>query len=166
MTEDAQGNSGSDSLFRHAVVLSTALCLAATYAWLAGFVRQPDGDLVFHWRWLILPWALIGLGSTIYFWHVIWPPENYPGTFRKTSRKNIIFASLALVLPGLWWLVLPLRSQSGQHFWQVLEGLVAAALVLSFGALMIIRLGRAFENDDEADPEKSRADTGTKDERP
>jgi hypothetical protein len=109
-------------------------------------VRQPDGDFTIRWRWMVLVWAFVGLASTVYFWHKVWPP----GT-RAATRKGIIKGAIALALPGVWWLILPLRSQSGQHLWQVLEGLTAAALVLTFGAWMIFRLGRAFEDDKEAE---------------
>lgn len=134
----------NDGPFRRMMTVSTAASLAAAYGWLAGFVRQPDGDLSFHWRWLVLPWALIGLAGTIYFWRKIWPPPHRP----DATRKDIVKGALALVLPGLWWLLFPLRSLSGQHFWQVVEGLSIAAIVLSFGAFMVIRLARAFEEDD------------------
>jgi hypothetical protein len=117
--------------------------------WLAGFARDPDGGLSFHWRWQILLWAFIGLASTFYFWRKIWPPPNRP----PAARKDIVAGSLALALPGLWWLILPLRSQSGgQHFWQVVTGLSIAACALTFGAWMIIRLGRGFEEEDAANP--------------
>jgi hypothetical protein len=134
-----------DILFRRMVVWFTALSLAAVYGWLAGFVRQSDGGLTFHWRWMVLIWAFIGLASTVYFWHKIWPLGN-----RVTARKGVVEGTIALALPGIWWLLFPLRSQSGQHLWQVLEGLTAAALVLTFGAWMVIRLGKAFEDDEEA----------------
>jgi flagellar biogenesis protein FliO len=41
-----------------------------------------------------------------------------------------------------------LRFLSGQHFWDVMSGLIAAAAVLSFGAWMVIKLIRAFEQSD------------------
>lgn len=125
------------------IVVSTAASLGAAYGWLAGFVRQPNGDLSFQWRWLVLLWAVLGLGSTIYFWRKIWPPPNRP----EATRKDIVIASIVLAMPGVWWLLFPLRSQSGQHFWQVLTGLSIAAIVLAFGAFMVIRLAKAFEND-------------------
>lgn len=127
------------------VIWFTALSLAAAYGWLAGFVRQPNGDFTFHWRWMVLVWAFIGLASTVYCWRKIWPPKN-----RAVTRKGIVEGVIAVALPGIWWLIFPLRSQSGEHLWQVLEGLTAAALVLSFGAWMIFRLGKAFEDDEEA----------------
>lgn len=134
----------SDAPFKRMITLSTALSLGLAYGWLAGFVRQPNGDLSFAWRWLVLPWALIGLGSTAYFWRKVWPPPRRP----DATRKDIVKGSLALALPGLWWLLFPLRSLSGQHFWQVVEGLSIAAIVLTFGAFMVMRLGKAFEEDD------------------
>jgi hypothetical protein len=135
-----------DTLFRRMAIWFMALTLAATYGWLAGFVRQPNGGLIFHWRWLVLLWACIGFASTFYFWHKIWPPEDRPAT-----RKGIIEGSIALAVPGLWWLIFPLRSQSGQHLWEVIVGLTAAVVVLSFGAFLIFRLGRAFEDDKDAE---------------
>ncbi|HUA65021.1 MAG TPA: hypothetical protein VME24_04180 [Alphaproteobacteria bacterium] len=139
-------SSGGDVLFRRLAIWSIALILAATYGWLAGFVRQADGGLIFHWRWLVLIWAGIGFVSTVYFCHKIWPRESRPAT-----RKGIIEGAIALALPALWWLIFPLRSQSGQHLWEVIAGLTAAVLVLSFGAFLIYRLGRAFEDDKEAE---------------
>jgi hypothetical protein len=127
-------------------VIFTALCLAATYGWLAGFVRQSNGNLAFQWHWQILLWALIGFVTTVYFWRKIWPPANQ----RDTTSKDIVLGTVVLAVPGLWWLIFPLRSLSGQHFWDVTKGLVAAALVLSFGAWMVVRLGKGFENDEAA----------------
>ncbi|HEV2318699.1 MAG TPA: hypothetical protein VGV18_03050 [Verrucomicrobiae bacterium] len=127
--------------FRRIVSISTALSLAVAYGWLAGFVRQPNGKLTFQWRWLVAVWALTGIVTTIYFWRKIWPPVD-----RAASRRGIVKGTVALALPGIWWLIFPLRSQSGQNLWQVIEGLAAAALVLTFGAWMLIRLGRAFED--------------------
>lgn len=135
-----------DRPLRRIITISTAISLAAAYGWLAGFVRQSDGGLTFQWRWPILLWALVGLVSTAYFWQKIWPPDN-----RQAPRKDIVKASIAIALPGLWWLVFPLRSLSGDRFWQVVEGLSVAALVLTFGAWMVIRLGRAFEKNDDPD---------------
>jgi hypothetical protein len=141
MPEDQRQTGPGEILFRRIVSVSTALSLAVAYGWLAGFVRQANGDLNFQWRWLVAVWAVIGLVTTIYFWRKIWPPGDGMAT-----RRGVLKGALALVLPGVWWLIFPLRSQSGQHLWQVVEGLIAAALVLTFGAWMIIRLGRAFED--------------------
>lgn len=135
----------SDALFKRMVVIFTALSLAAAYGWLAGFVRQPNGDLTFQWRWLVLVWAVIGYAGTIFFWRKVWPKN------RDARRKDIVTGSLVLAVPGVWWLIFPLRSMSGQHFWQVVEGLAIAAAVLTFGAFMVIRLGRGFEADDDKD---------------
>lgn len=135
--------SSEDRPFRRMIVISTAVSLAAAYGWLAGFVRQPDGDLVFHWRWLILLWTMIGLASTLYFWRKVWPIRDQA----RPRHMDIVKASIALCLPGVWWLIFPLRSLSGEHFRQVAEGLVAATLVLSFGAWMLILLAKGLEND-------------------
>ena len=142
MPENIQQVDQRDLAFRRMIIVSTAVSLAAAYGWLAGYVRQPNGDLTFHWRWMVLFWAFVGFVSTLFFWRKIWPPGN-----RAATRKGIIEGIIALALPGVWWLIFPLRAQSGQHLWQVIAGLTAAALVLTFGAWMIFRLGRAFERD-------------------
>jgi hypothetical protein len=140
--ENVQQTEHGDLLFRRMIIWFTVVSLAATYGWLAGYVRQPNGGLIFHWRWMVLLWALIGFVTTAWFWHEIWPPGNGAAT-----RKGTIGGVIAVALPGIWWLIFPLRSQSGQHLWEVVTGLTAAALVLSFGGFLIFRLGRAFEDD-------------------
>jgi hypothetical protein len=142
MPDVPEPSSSSDALFKRMFVLFTALSLAGTYGWLAGFVRQPNGDLIFHWRWLVLVWTVIGFASTVYFWRKIWPPQN-----RAATRKDIVIGTIVLLLPGLWWLILPLRSISSEHRWSVITGLAIAAAVLTFGAWMVMRLGKAFEDD-------------------
>ncbi len=137
----------SDALFRRMIIVATALSLAATYGWLACFDRQTDGNIYFHWRWNGLWWIFIGLGSSLYFWQKIWPPEKA----RAATRSEVVMGSAALVLPGLWWAVFPLRFLSGQHFWDVVIGLAAAATVLTFGAWMVTRLIKAFERSDRED---------------
>ncbi|MGH7941881.1 MAG: hypothetical protein ACREFR_12510 [Limisphaerales bacterium] len=123
------------------VIWFTTLSLALAYGWLAGFVRQPDGDLTFHWRWRVAIWAFIGLASAAYFWGKAWRSDN-----RKPPRLGLLKATVVLAVPGIWWLIFPLRSLSGERFWQVIEGLAVAAVVLAFGAWMILRLARAFED--------------------
>lgn len=141
-----------DRPFRRMIVVSTAMSLAVAYGWLAGFVRQPDGDLIFHWRWLIVLWAAIGMVSTVYFWRKVWPIR------RQTAppHKDIAKGTIVLLAPGLWWLLFPLRSLSGEHFLQVMEGLIAATLVLGFGAWMLYLLGKAFEANDDGSGKNSK----------
>ncbi|HEY4414712.1 MAG TPA: hypothetical protein VGO57_03385 [Verrucomicrobiae bacterium] len=142
----------SDTLFKRIVIVATALSLAITYGWLACFDRQPSGDFYFHWQWSALLWIAIGLVSNAYFWRKIWPPAGRAAV----TRRGAILGSLALALPCLWWLTFPLRFLSGQHFWDVMSGLIAAAAVLSFGAWMVIKLIKAFEQSDNdvAQPKK------------
>ena len=154
---------GTDTLFKRLVTLFTALCLMLAYGWLAGFVRQPNGDVTFQWRWPIVAWALVGLGTSIWFWRKVWPPENRP----PATRKDIVIGSIVLGLPGLWWITFPLHFLSGQHFWDVIEGLIAAAIVLSGGAWAVTRLGKAFESDDpgglDVPAARNSSATGTRD---
>ena len=146
-TELSTETKTTDVLLRRVLIITTALSLAAAYGWLACFDRQPDGNLYFHWRWIAAGWIAIGFGSSFYFWRKIWPPIGGP----VATRNGIIKGSIVLVLPCLWWLTFPLRFLSGQHFWDVAIGLTAAAIVLSFGAWMVIHLIKAFERSDTED---------------
>lgn len=154
--EPNQSSDANDALFKGMIAVSTELSLAAAYGWLAGFVRDPNGDLAFHWRWQILLWAFIGFASTAFFLAKNLAAPNRP----DATRKDTVLGTIALLLPGLWWLVYPLRTFSGQHFRQVAEGLAIAATVLTFGAFMVIRLGRAFEHDDVVVPDPENHDPG------
>ena len=145
--DPAPGTNFTDILFRRMVIISTALSLAAAYGWLACFDRQPGGDFNFHWRWNAWLWVFIGLGSTLYFWRKIWPPADRPAA----TRREIVKGSAVLALPGSWWILFPLRFLSGQHFWDVVIGLAAAAAVLTLGAWMVTRLIKAFERSDQED---------------
>jgi hypothetical protein len=137
----------TEVLFRRIIIISTELSLAGMYGWLACFDRQLSGDVFFHWRWIGLVWAGIGYGSCWYFWHKIWPASETV----TATRGDILKGSAVLAVPCLWWITFPLRFLSGQHFWDVLAGLVAAATVLSFGAWMMTRLIKAFERSDKED---------------
>jgi hypothetical protein len=137
----------SNALLRRVVIISTILSLAIADGWLASFERLPGGELSCRWCWATLIWSLIGGGTCLYFWRQIWPPPNSPGT----NRKRIITGSVVLLVPCVWWLTFPLRFLSGPDFRDVTCGLIAAAIVLSFGAGMVIKLIRAFERSDTLD---------------
>jgi len=132
---------------RRVVVIGTVLSLATAYGWMASFDRQSGGQMAFHWSGATLLWSAIGVASSIYFWRKIWPP----GDRQRATRKEIIIGSVVLLLPSLWWLTSPLRFLSGQNFRDVASGLVAAALILCFGAWMVILLIKAFERSDKQD---------------
>ena len=137
----------SNPLLRQVVVIATILSLATAYGWMASFDRQPGGDMASHWSWATAIWGLVGAASSIFFWRKIWPPKDRP----PSTRGQIIAGSVVLLLPGLWWLTSPLWSLSRQTFRDVGTGLVAAAMVLTFGAWMVTRLIKAFESSDTQD---------------
>jgi hypothetical protein len=94
-----------DILFRCRVSVFTALCLAATYGRPGEFVRQSDGILSFHWRWMAIVWTSIGPVSSVYLWRKIWPSGN-----RVAARKSIVEGIITLAVPGIWWLTLAPRG--------------------------------------------------------
>lgn len=137
----------SNALLRRVVVIGTVLSLAVSYGWMASFDRQPGGESAFRWNWAILVWILIGVGSSLYFWRQIWPPKERS----QPTRTQIVLGSAVLVIPGLWWLTTPLWHLKGQTLRDVGGGLIAAVMVLSFGAWMVTRLIKAFDNVDRQD---------------
>jgi len=137
----------SNALLRRVVIIFTILSLAVADGWLASFERLPGGELLCRWCWATLIWGLTGGGTCLYFWRQIWPPPDSP----PTTRKRIIIGSVVLLVPCVWWLTFPLRFLSGSDFRDVICGLIAAAIVLSFGAFMVIKLIRAFERSDTLD---------------
>jgi hypothetical protein len=137
----------SNALLRRVVVIGTVLSLGVSYGWMASFDRQAGGESAFRWNWAILAWILIGIGSSLYFWRQIWPPKERS----QPTRKQIVLGSAVLVIPGLWWLTTPLWHLKGQTLRDVGGGLIAAVMVLSFGAWMVTRLIKAFENVDRQD---------------
>ncbi len=137
----------TDTLFKRMIVIACALSLATMYGWLACFDRQPNGSFYFHWQWNALLWIVIGVGTNAFFWRKVWPPAGRA----DATRKDVMVGSIVLGVPCLWWLTFPLRFLSGQHFWDVMTGLIAAATVLSCGAWMVIKLIKAFEQSDTDD---------------
>ncbi len=84
--------------------------------------------------------------------HPVFLAENLAaGRPAAATRREIVKGSAVLALPGSWWILFPLRFLSGQHFWDVVIGLAAAAAVLTLGAWMVTRLIKAFERSDQED---------------
>jgi hypothetical protein len=133
--------------YKRIVTVLAAACLGAMYSWLACFMPSTEGSSHFHWRWMALLWIIIGVGSSTFFWHKIWPPSHYPAV----SKNGIIKGIVALILPAIWWLAFPLRFWVGEHYWNIITAFVLVAMALSYGAWMITRLVKAFEQSDEYD---------------
>jgi hypothetical protein len=142
-----QDTSKRDDLFRRRVTIATAVCLAAGYGLLDCFYHRENIGIQFHWRWSALLWIMIGEGSATFFWHKIWPPQNYPAA----TRKGVIIGAIVFVLPALWWLAPPLRFLIGRHFGDAAPALVVVAMAVSCGVWLITRLIKAFQSSDEFD---------------
>jgi hypothetical protein len=133
--------------YKRVVTVLSAACLGAIYSWLACFEPSTEGASHFHWRWMALLWIIIGVGSSTFFWHKIWPPSHYP----IASRNGIIKGLVMILVPMLWWLTLPLRHLVGERCWNIITAFAAVAMALSYGAWMITRLLKFFESSDEYD---------------
>jgi hypothetical protein len=77
----------------------------------------------------------------------MWPPPRYPAA----TRKGIIKGLIVLIVPGLWWLTVPLRFLTGRHFWDVVTPFIAVAMALCYGSWMVTRLVKFFEISDAYD---------------
>lgn len=138
-----------ESLFKQAIIISTALSIAVMYGWLAGFETEADGGFRFHWCWPQIIWTVIGYLSTAYFWHKAWPAKRHAAA----GRRDIFKATVVFAVPFLWWATLPLRLDSGPDLKDVITGVIAAVIVLSFVGWMLFRLFKAFEDTDKYDLE-------------
>jgi hypothetical protein len=147
MTTPASPSTKSDCIFKRIITIFTSLGLAVLYGWLACLVRQPDDGFNFQWRWSGLIWAIIGLGSTAYFWYKIWP-KTRPA---RADRVNDLKGALAFALPNLWWLTLPLRPHSDQYSWGELTGFIAPLAIVICYEQVLVRLVKTFQRVDAED---------------
>jgi hypothetical protein len=150
MTSGQDKQSSTDGGLKRAIIVSTTLLMAAVFGWLACIDRKENGDLDFRWHWGASLWIAIGLGCTFYFWRQVWPQNDSP----DGKRKRLIKGWAAFLIPSLIWMTYPLRFFSGKHFTDVLAGLTAAAIVLTFGGWMLSRLIKGFNKNEPADKEK------------
>ena len=121
---------------------------------MASFDRSRVDETHDGWIWRSLLWGLVGGGTCMYFWAMVWPSKPVQGSARARTWRGWLVVSL----PSLYWLSFPLHFKSGHDFSDVLTGLIAAGLILAFGAWMVIRLIKAFEHSDEVETERLEAE--------
>lgn len=156
--DDKFHSPSTDSGFRLAIVISTAVIFATAFGWLGCIQRKETGEVEFHWQWGALFWIAIGISCTVYFWRQIWPIGN---TFPTGTKKRMVKGWAALLIPSLMWMTYPLLFVSGQQLLNVSIGLAIAVTVLTLGGWMVFRLVKGFANEDEETPPVKVDLTGT-----
>jgi len=133
----------SNALLRQVVVIATILSLATAYGWMASFDRQPGGDMASHWSWATAIW--------------VWSARRAAfSSGARSGRPRIARRPLAAKSSPVPWFCCcrPMVADFSlvvfitPNFRDVGTGLVAAAMVLTFGAWMVTRLIKAFESSD------------------
>lgn len=149
MPDNPQPTTDSDKLFRRLLIGATAFALGVMIA-SVGSIRTSGSGLQFVWHWSVLIWSLLGALCAWPFWHLVWAVQDNPS--RSNKLRLALFCVLMLGL-GVGGFLYPLRYTAPAYREDLLEGLIAAVLVLSAGGSMLFFLGRAF----------SRADSNSKD---
>ena len=145
--DSPQDTSNYYNLLRRRVTITTSVFLAVCYGLLACIYHREGDGIHFQWRWSALLWLMIGEGSATFFWHRIWPPQNYPAI----TRKGFIIGTIVIVFPALWWLVPPLRILILRHFGDAAPAIVVVAMTVSCAVWLITRVVKAFQSSDEFD---------------
>ncbi len=120
---------------------STAFAFAGVLGAVACVDGRTSQGLVFHWRWFALVWMTIGAGAGWFLWQAVWAADA-AGTPRV--RRRFVTWLVLLAIGGAAVFVFPIIYVPAAQFRDVLTGLIAAVLVLSFVGWMIFRLGKLF----------------------
>ncbi len=135
---------------RRWVIISTVLSMALADGWMASFGRVDGTGAQGAWIWRTLVWGLVGGGTCVYFWAMLWPAKAVQGP----TRTRVLKGFLVVAAPSVYWLSFPLYFISGRDCRDVLTGLTAAGLILGLGAWMMMRLIKAFEHSDQVETER------------
>lgn len=130
----------------------SGLCGAAVAAALQSF----RGGMIFAFSIYTLIAATLGFAAFVLFWNLFFSE-------RKDKRTKIIFAGVTVILiaGGVAGVLYPLRFVASQEFPNLVKGLVAAALALLGGALLLWRCKQFFDADEQKNPPRYNARLGT-----
>jgi hypothetical protein len=131
---------------------ATALSFAVVLGSVACLEWSPSAGLGFRWQWPALLWMFIGAAAGWYLWRLLGRLEANPS---QAARKRLVVYCLVLVVGGLAAFAYPFRFVPAEKFRDVLIGLVAALVVLSFSGWMLFRLFRALNRSD-SPPQRGR----------
>ena len=98
--------------------------------------RGPKDRLVIGWSWWSLPWAALGFGAGLWFWHLLWQAEAEVNPHHP-ARRTLIRYSFALGAAAFASFVYPIRFVDPVRRTEVLIGLAMAIVVLSFMGWLI-----------------------------
>src|SRR5262245_58054259 len=134
----------SDRGFQHIVEIGSAAGLGMVFGCMACLQWTEFKGPSFHWHWLVLFWISVGIFAGIYFWRQIWQAQDAPA---GGARKHLLKGWLVLAVACATTFAYSVRTFKLENFKEVLMGVFAASIVLSFVGWMIFRLMRMFEED-------------------
>jgi len=136
----------ASTAFAFAAVLGTAACVDG---------GGGSHGLVFRWRWAALVWMALGATAGWSLWQAVWAAE----AGRTARLRRRLMLNLAVVaLGGIAVFAFPITFVPAGQFGEVLTGLLAAIVVLSFVGWMVVQLGRLFDSKGSEDSSHSAPD--------
>lgn len=117
----------------------SSLCGAVVAAALQAF----RGGMSFEFSFYTLLAAVIGFAAFVVFWKLFFAE-------RKDKRSKVLFVGVTVLLiaGGVAGVLYPLRFVSSHEFPNLVKGLIAAALALSGGAILLFKCKRFFDADE------------------
>jgi len=142
----------SEAKFQHIVEISTAIGLGTVFGTVACLEWKEYEGPSFHWHWPVLLWIGVGVAAGIYFWRQIWHAQDAPPGH---ARMHLFKAWAALAAASGATFAYSVRTFRLAIFKDVLLGVFAASVVLSFIGWVIFRLMRLFESDTDGGDQSS-----------
>ena len=136
--------SEGDNAFERIAAVGTAAGFAVVLGSVACVVPAGAQGLDFRWRWLALLWGAVGLAGGWHLWRLLWRLEAEPS---DKARRRLIRFCVVLFIGGVAAFAYPFRYVAPEKFRDVLTGLGAAVLVLTFAGWMLFRLFRSLSSE-------------------
>jgi hypothetical protein len=146
--DPSDANRQGDALLMRIISGSTALAFAAILGSVSCVERNPVQGLVFHWRWAALFWMAGGAAAGWYLWQAVWAVDTDE---TPRARRRLLLSLALLAAGGIAVFVFPIVFVPAGQVGEVLTGLIAAVLVLSFVGWMIFRLGKVLSDESPGD---------------
>ncbi len=134
----------TESRLQQFMTYGSSLCGAAAAAALQSF----SGGISFKFSIYTLVAAIVGFAMFVAFWKLLF-------SRRKDKRTKLLLGAVTAVLiaGGLAGVLYPLKFVARTEFPQLVTGLVAAALALSGGVILLIGCKRFFDADEQKNTE-------------
>lgn len=141
----ARVKSNADCAFERIAAVGTASAFAIVLGSLACVVPAGAQGLDFRWHWVAVVWGAVGLAGGWRLWHLLWRVQAEP---TPRARRRLLRYCFLLLLGGVAAFAYPFRFVAPEKFQDVLTGLGAAVIVLTFAGWMLFRLFRSLSREE------------------